>query len=75
MASDVIQLIVWTFNAFWLWLGLAVVLRRLGLPQAQLGAAVLGWLMAGASLPWALPLAEHWLRACPEIFHELLTVL
>jgi hypothetical protein len=75
MAPLVVELVVWAFGAFWLWLGLTLFLRRLGLPLPHLGAAVLGWVGAGLSLPWTLPLVEHWLKLFPEVFHQVLTIL
>ena len=75
MTAETIEILVWAVNAFWLWLVLAVILRRLGLPLPQVSAAVLGWVGAGALLPWALPLAEHWLDRCPDVFHRLLAIL
>jgi hypothetical protein len=75
MAAETIELLVWAFNAFWLWLGLALLLKRAGLPLPQVGAAVLGWIGAGALLPWALPLAEHWLKLWPDAFHRILAIL
>jgi len=75
MTADTIEILVWAFNAFWLWLMLAGLLRRLGLPLSQVSAAVLGWVCAGALLPWTLPVAEHWLGRFPGMFHWLLAVL
>ncbi len=75
MAPETTQLLVWAFNAFWLWLGLALLLKRAGLPLPQIGAAVLGWVGAGALLPWTLPLAEHWLKLWPDAFHRVLAFL
>jgi hypothetical protein len=75
MGSETFGLFVWAFNAFWLWLGLALLLKRFGLPLPEVGAAVLGWIGAGALLPWTLPLAQHWLKVCPDAFHRLLSIL
>ncbi len=75
MTAETTEILVWAFNAFWLWLVLAMLLRRLGVPLPQVGAAVLGWIGAGALLPWALPLAEHWLDRWPDVFHWLLAIL
>jgi hypothetical protein len=54
------KMIVWVFNAFWLWLLLLVLLKRLGLPFAAVGAAALSWVGAGLSLPWVLPAVLRW---------------
>ncbi len=62
MDPDTTEFLVWAFNAFWLWLGLAVLLKRLRVPLPQVSAAILGWVAAGALLPWAVPLAQHWLN-------------
>ena len=75
MTADTVEILVWAFNAFWLWLLLAGLLRRLGLPLPQASAAVLGWVCAGALLPWTLPVAEHWLDHFPNMFHWLLAIL
>ena len=62
MDSEATEFLVWAFNAFWLWLALAALLQRLRVPLPQVSAAVLGWVAAGALLPWAVPLAQHWLN-------------
>ncbi len=59
METSFADLLVWAFSAFWLWLGLAALLRKLGVPLPQLGAALLGWIGAGLVLPWTLPLLQH----------------
>ena len=75
MTAEATQLLVWALNAFWLWLLLTVLLRRLGVPLPHVGAAVLGWVAAGALLPWVVPLAERWLDGWPGAFHWLLNIL
>ncbi|HYB42939.1 MAG TPA: hypothetical protein VEL75_14275 [Candidatus Methylomirabilis sp.] len=75
MPPEIVELVVWGFSAFWLWLCLAALLKRLGLPRPQVGAAVLGWAGTGFALPWALPLVQHWLALCPELVHRLLSML
>jgi len=75
MTGETTEILVWAFYAFWLWLVLAVLLRRLGLPLPQVSAAVLGWVGAGALLPWTLPLAEQWLDHWPHVVHWLRAVL
>jgi hypothetical protein len=51
------QLAVWTFTAFWLWLGCMRLLERTALrwPAAVVVAAILGWVGAGLLLEWMLP--------------------
>ena len=61
MDPEATEFLVWAFNAFWLWLALAALLQRLRVPLPQVSAAVLGWVAAGALLPWAVPFAQHWL--------------
>jgi hypothetical protein len=75
MDPEVVELAVWAFGAFWLWLGLATLLRWLGVPSPHLGAAILGWVAVGLSLPWVLPRVEHWLQLSSVASHWLLTML
>jgi hypothetical protein len=75
VTAEATELLIWAFNAFWLWLALAMLLRRLGFPLPHVSAAVLGWVAAGALLPWAVPLAERWLDRWPGAFHWFLTIL
>lgn len=70
----IVELSVWAFGAFWLWLALAALLRRLRLPLPDLGAAIVGWVAAGLSLPWVLPRVEHWLQLSSVASHWLLTL-
>jgi hypothetical protein len=72
---EIVQLSVWVFGAFWLWLGLAAVLRRLGSPFPDVSAAIVGWIAAGVSLPWVLPLVQHWLRLSTVASHWFLTTI
>jgi hypothetical protein len=72
---ELVELAVWAFGAFWLWLGLTALLRQLGVPLPQLSAAILGWVAAGLSLPWVLPRVEHWLQLSSVASHWLLTML
>ena len=75
MDPEVVELAVWAVGAFWLWIGLATLLRRLGLPLPHISAAILGWVAAGLSLPWVLPRVEHWFQLSSVASHWLLTTL
>jgi hypothetical protein len=75
MDTELVQFSVWAFGAFWLWLGLAAILRRLGSPLADVSAAIVGWIAAGVSLPWVLPRVEHWLQLSTVASHWLLTTI
>jgi hypothetical protein len=75
VTAEATQLLIWALVSFWLWVVLTVVLKRLGMPLPHVGAAVLGWIGAGAVLPWAVPLAEHWLDRWPVAVHWILTIL
>jgi hypothetical protein len=55
LASDGLRMAIWIFIAFWLWLGLEVLLRKLRLPLAFAIAAALSWIGAELSLRWVLP--------------------
>jgi len=56
-----LHLTAWSFVAFWLWLGLGLLFRRLRLPQGLAVAAVLSCVAAGLWLRWLLPLVLAWL--------------
>jgi hypothetical protein len=73
--AEATQLLLWTLIAFWLWLALTVVLRRLHIPLPHVSAAILGWVAAAALLPWAVPFAERWLDRWPDALHWLRTIL
>ena len=73
--AEATQLLIWALIAFWLWLALTALLRRLGFPLPHVSAAVLGWVAAGALLPWAVPFAERWVDRWPGALHWLLTIL
>jgi len=75
MNAGIVGVAVWVFGAFWLWLALAAVLERLGIPLPNVSAAVLGWVATGLSLPWVVPSVEHWLRLSSAASHWLLTML
>ena len=55
-----VRVLLWSVTAFWLWLVLAVILRRLPLPAASLVAAVLAWVLSGLTLRWTMPWATRW---------------
>ncbi len=74
MAVTVVKMMLWTFNALWLWICLTVLLKRLGLPFAVASAALLGWIGAGLSLPWILPAVVHWVSLSSGAAHWLLTI-
>lgn len=71
--SVVIRMVVWVFLAFWLWLGLAVPLRRL--PFVAIVAAVLGWVAAGLALPWIVPPLTHWVRSWVSVARHFLSTV
>ena len=55
-----VRVLLWSLTAFWLWLVLAVILRRLPLPAPSLVAAVLAWVLSGLTLRWTMPWATRW---------------
>jgi len=69
------ETIVWAANALWLWLALWLVFRRLGLPFASAGAAVLSWIAAGVMQPWLAPATLRWSHAPVALVHWLTAVL
>jgi len=71
MDPDILDPSVWVFGAFRRWLALTAVPRRLGLPLPGVSAAILGWVATGVSLPWMVPLVEHWLRLSSVASHWL----
>jgi len=75
MDPEIVQFAVWVFGAFWLWLGLSAILRRLGSPLPDASAAIVGWIAAGVSLPWVLPRVEHWLQLSTAASHWFLTTI
>jgi hypothetical protein len=74
VAITVLKMTLWAFNAFWLWIGLALVLRKAGLPFAVACAALLGWIGSGLSLPWILPGVVHWLSSASGVTRHFLTM-
>lgn len=74
MAIAVVKMTLWAFNALWLWVGLVLVLKRLGLPFPVASAALLGWIGSGLSLPWILPGVVHWLSLSSGVTRWLLTI-
>jgi hypothetical protein len=69
-----VRIAVWSLTAFWLWLALTVVLRGLRIPFALATAAALGWIGAGLSLGWLLPLVEEWMARWFHLPRGLLTM-
>lgn len=57
MLAELLELLAWTATAFVLWLFLGALLGHFRVPGRTVVAAVLGWILAGLLVVWALPAA------------------
>ena len=76
MTTDfAVRIAIWAVTAFWLWLALEVVFRRLRLPLPLATAAALSWIGAGLSLGWLVPIVEEGMARWLHVPRGFLTMM